>query len=72
MELSHKGISRELIAEAAEEAALPEAREQIRELVRKKKKEERLSEKEKLRLYGFLARRGFSSSDIWDVLSEEQ
>ena len=50
MELSHKGISRELIAEAAEEAALPEAREQIRELVRKKKKEERLSEKEKLRL----------------------
>ena len=72
MELSHKGISRELIAEAAEEAARPEAREQIRELVRKKKKEERLSEKEKLRLYGFLARRGFSSSDIWDVLSEEQ
>lgn len=70
MELSQKGISREVIAEVEENMELSDAREQIRELVKKKKREEPMSEKEKLRLYGFLARRGFSSADIWDVLSE--
>lgn len=72
MELMRKGISAELIAEVFSETEDEmDTREAIRSLIEKKcSYSEEMDEKEKRRLYGFLLRRGFSSSDILSVFRE--
>ena len=72
MELMRKGISAELIAEVFSETENEiETREAICSLIEKKcSYSEEMDEKEKRRLYGFLLRRGFSSSDILSVFRE--
>lgn len=73
-ELYQRGIDRQTALEAYEEtAALQETdeREVLRLAIRKKYPEETsLNEKEMRRLYGFLARRGFSSADILQAVEE--
>ena len=72
MELSGRGISREVTDRVLEEER-PSEREIIRELVRKKwPAEGRATEKDFQRMYGFLGRRGFGSEDILAVLRELQ
>jgi len=45
----------------------------IRQIILKKRKTDiPMNEKEKQRLYGFLMRKGFSSSDILAVMREEE
>lgn len=72
MELMRKGVSAELIAEIfAETEDETDTREIIRSLIEKKcSHREEVDEKEKRKLYGFLLRRGFSSSDILSVFRE--
>ena len=72
MELRRKGVSQEDIDQAfSETEEETDPRETIRELIRKKKRGEGpIDEKERNRLYGFLMRGGFSSSDILSVLRE--
>ena len=73
MELVQKGISREIIEEVLESTDFGETREMIRQLILKKRKTDiPMNEKEKQRLYGFLMRKGFSSSDILAVMREEE
>ncbi|MFA4032514.1 regulatory protein RecX [Blautia stercoris] len=73
MELVQKGISREIIEEVLESADFGETREMIRQIILKKRKTDiPMNEKEKQRLYGFLMRKGFSSSDILAVMREEE
>lgn len=70
-ELSRRGVPRELAQHALEEAQGPSERQLIRQLVEKKcRNRQGLTEKEVQRLYGYLARRGFSGSDIGAVLRE--
>ena len=72
MELVQKGISREIIEEALESTDFGETREMIRQIILKKRKTDiPMNEKEKQRIYGFLMRKGFSSSDILAVMREE-
>ena len=73
MELIQKGISREIIEEVLESTDFGETREMIRQIILKKRKTNiPMNEKEKQRLYGFLMRKGFSSSDILAVMREEE
>ena len=73
MELVQKGISREIIEEVLEATDFGETREMIRQIILKKRKTDiPMNEKEKQRLYGFLMRKGFSSSDILAVMREEE
>lgn len=74
MELSQKGVPPEIIQEAFQETEEDtDAREVIRRLLLKKRKASgALEEKEKQKLWGFLMRRGFQSSDISAVLQEFQ
>lgn len=73
MELVQKGISREIIEEVLESTDFGETREMIRHIILKKRKTDiPMNEKEKQRLYGFLMRKGFSSSDILAVMREEE
>ena len=73
MELVQKGISREIIEEVLESTDFGETREMIRQIILKKRKTYiPMNEKEKQRLYGFLMRKGFSSSDILAVMREEE
>jgi len=73
MELVQKGISREIIEEVLESTDFGETREMIRQIILKKRKTDiSMNEKEKQRLYGFLMRKGFSSSDILAVMREEE
>lgn len=73
MELVQKGISREIIEEVLESTDFGETREMIRQIILKKRKIDiPMNEKEKQRLYGFLMRKGFSSSDILAVMREEE
>ena len=73
MELVQKGISREIIEEVLESTDFGESREMIRQIILKKRKTDiPINEKEKQRLYGFLMRKGFSSSDILAVMREEE
>lgn len=73
MELVQKGISREIIEEVLESTDFGETRERIRQIILKKRKTNiPMNEKEKQRLYGFLMRKGFSSSDILAVMREEE
>lgn len=72
MELRQKGVPQEYIDQAFQETeADTDARGVIRELILKKRREQGpMEEKERQKLYGFLMRRGFSSSDILSVLRE--
>lgn len=73
LELIQKGVPREIVEEVLEEIDFGETQETIRQLVRKKiKSGTDMDEKEKKRIYGFLMRKGFSSSDILTVLREEE
>ena len=73
LELIQKGVPREIIEEVLEETDFGETQEIIRQVVRKKiKSGTDMDEKEKKRIYGFLMRKGFSSSDILTVLREEE
>ena len=73
MELVQKGISREIIEEVLESTDFGETREMSRQIILKKRKTDiPMNEKEKQRLYGFLMRKGFSSSDILAVMREEE
>lgn len=72
MELRRKGVPQEYIDQAFQEMEEETDTEAvIRELVQKKRRGQGpMDEKEKQRLYGFLLRRGFSTSDILCVLRE--
>lgn len=73
MELAQNGISREIIEEVLESTDFGETREMIRQIILKKRKTNiPMNEKEKQRLYGFLMRKGFASSDILAVMREEE
>lgn len=73
MELVQKGISREIIEEVLESTDFGETREMIRQIILKKRKTDiPMNEKDKQRIYGFLMRKGFSSSDILAVMREEE
>ena len=73
MELTQKGVDRSIIEEVLEEADLDDCRDTIRELVRKKRRGDGpMDDKERQRIYGFLMRKGFSSSDILSVLKEKE
>ncbi len=73
MELVQKGISREIIEEVLESTDFGETREMIRQIILKKRKTNiPMNEKEKQKLYGFLMRKGFPSSDILAVMREEE
>ena len=73
-ELQQKGVSRQVIQEAWEEASEleePDERLLLRRMVEKKYAPgSSLDEKEMRRLFGYLARRGFKSGDIFSVLEE--
>lgn len=74
-DLERKGISRQLIAECREkmEAELGESDETelIRSILEKRcKNPESADEKEIRRHYGYFVRKGFSSSDIWNVFHD--
>ena len=73
-ELSGKGIDRQTIQDAweeAEELETPDERALLRQMVEKKYEPgAELDERELRRLYGYLARRGFRSGDIFSVLEE--
>lgn len=73
-ELAAKGVDRETAMEAWERTAelqQPDERAVLRKSVEKKYVEgTELDEKEMRRLYGYLARRGFSFDDIRSVLEE--
>src|SRR5699024_149661 len=72
MELRRKGVPQEYIDQAFQEMEEETDTEAvIRELVQKKRRGQGpMDEKEKQKLYGFLLRRGFSTSDILSVLRE--
>lgn len=70
-ELYQKGISQEIISQVLECTDFSDTKETIRLLVEKKKRGKgELDEKEVRRLFGFLARKGFESNEIWSVLRE--
>ena len=73
-ELSGKGIDCQTIQDAweeAEELETPDERALLRQMVGKKYEPgAELDEREMRRLYGYLARRGFRSGDIFSVLEE--
>lgn len=73
-ELQQKGVDRQTIQQAWEEVSEleePDERELLRQTIEKKYAPgTQLDEKEMRRLYGFLARRGFRSGDIFSVMEE--
>ena len=72
IELTRKGIDPELIEEQIETEEDSE-REKVRTLAWKRLgPAHRLNEKEYRRIYSYLARRGFTSSDILSILEEYQ
>lgn len=73
MELAQKGVDRSIIEEVLEEAELDDCRDTIRELVRKRRRGSGpMDNRERQRIYGYLMRKGFSSSDILSVLKEKE
>ena len=72
MELMRKGVPAEFITEVFAETEDEEnTKDTIRSLIKKKcSHPDEMDEKEKRKLYGFLLRRGFSSSDILSVFRE--
>lgn len=72
-ELERRGVNREIISRVFEACEQESEEYQIEALLVKRAGEpHRLDEKEFRRLYGFLARRGYSSGDITSVLSRYQ
>ena len=73
-ELEKKGVSREIIAacrEKMEDEQEPYETELIRSILEKRcKNPQSADEKEIRRHYGYLMRKGFSSSDIWKVFHD--
>ena len=68
MELAQKGVDRSIIEEVLEEAELDDCRDTIRELVRKRRRGSgSMDDRERQRIYGYLMRKGFSSSEILSV-----
>ena len=66
-------LKMELVQKVLESTDFGETREMIRQIILKKRKTDiPMNEKEKQRLYGFLMRKGFSSSDILAVMREEE
>lgn len=73
MELAQKGVDRNIIEEVLDEAELGDCRDTIRELVRKRRRGDGpMDDRERQRIYGYLMRKGFSSSDILSVLKEKE
>lgn len=73
MELAQKGVDRNIIEEVLDEAKLDDCRDTIRELVRKRRRGDGpMDDRERQRIYGYLMRKGFSSSDILSVLKEKE
>ena len=73
MELAQKGVDRSIIEEVLEEAELDDCRDTIRELVRKRRRGSGpMDDRERQRIYGYLMRKVFSSSDILSVLKEKE
>ena len=73
MELAQKGVDRSIIEEVLEEAELDDCRDTIRELVRKRRRGSgSMDDRERQRIYGYLMRKGFSSSEILSVLKEKE
>lgn len=73
MELAQKGVDRSIIEEVLDEAELDDCRDTIRELVRKRRRGDGpMDDRERQRIYGYLMRKGFSSSDILSVLKEKE
>lgn len=73
MELAQKGVDRNIIEEVLDEAELGDCRDTIRELVRKRRRGDGpMDDREQQRIYGYLMRKGFSSSDILSVLKEKE
>lgn len=71
-ELINKGVDRDYIDQALETCEDFDELKLIRRAVHKRwKKEEKPDQKELNRLFGYLSRQGFLSSDIWQVLREE-
>ncbi|MCR5295631.1 MAG: recombination regulator RecX [Lachnospiraceae bacterium] len=70
-DLEKKGISREILDEIFFHTDDIDEKEQIRKLVEKKRKTLDLADpRQKNRLLAFLARRGYGSSDILQVIEE--
>ena len=69
-ELSGKGIDRQTIQDAWEEAEELERALLCQMIEKKYEPGAELDEREMRRLYGYLARRGFRSGDIFSVLEE--
>ena len=68
-ELLQKGVNREIAEQAAAGIETCEEEEQIKKLIEKKKVDlTTASLKEKQKLYGYLMRKGFSSSEIMRVI----
>ena len=73
MELAQKGVDRNIIEEVLDEAKLDDCRDTIRELVRKRRRGDGpMDDRERQRIYGYLMRKGFSSSEILSVLKEKE
>lgn len=73
MELAQKGVDRNIIEEVLDEAKLDDCRDTIRELVRKRRRGDGpMDDRERQRIYGYLMRKGFSSSDILSILKEKE
>ncbi len=71
-DLLGRGISRDIIEECMEEEFSCDEKEQIRELLEKKHfSADTADRKEREKMYRFLMRRGFRSSDISSVLKED-
>lgn len=71
-ELQQKGVKSSCIDRAFEQCEEINELEVARRYLKKKwTRQEKPTEKELNRLYGSLARQGFSASDIWTVLREE-
>lgn len=71
MDLMRKGVSKEVIEAAIEEEYLFDEKRKIRELLEKKHYSNgTMDENAKRKLYQFLLRRGFKSSDVLSVMRE--
>lgn len=71
-ELMQKGISREVVREAAEQIELPEEETQIRKWLEKKHYAEKSDDpRERERMYRFLLGKGYSISSVGRVLRSE-
>lgn len=69
LDLMKKGVSKEIIEEALEDEFVSDEKRQIKDWIEKRHYDyESSDEKEKRRMYQFLMRRGYRSSDILSIL----